>query len=478
MSENGGGRRDGAGVTGTTVDCAHERSQIVDSRFFGHSYSTPASRRIFCDVCRMQRWLDVEAALALSQADIGFIPAEAATEIARAARIENIDLEEVRDGIRHTEHSLVPLLRGLERVCRDGAGEYVHYGATTQDIGDTGEVLEMRAALDEAQAELARVVARLAELARSHRDTLMVGRTHARPALPTTFGFKVAGWVDELLRGAERLAAARSRVLVVQLAGGVGTMAGFDGRGPELIERFAARLSLGVPAIGWHSARDRVAEYVTAMAMLAGSLGRIAEEIRMLGRPEFGELEEGWHHGKVGSSTMPHKRNPENAEQVVVMARLAAANAGLALEGLINEHERDGRALRLEWVSVASVSHHTLAALAILSRVVEPLCVNAERMAAQAWASADGICSEGLMLALARHVGRQTAHALVYEVSQRAQSQGRSLRESLSESREVTSHLKPDELDAIFDPNRHLGSAGEMVDRVVARAEGWLARSP
>jgi len=425
----------------------------------------------------MQRWLDVEAALALSQAEIGFIPHEAAAEIARAARVENIDLDEVREGVRRTEHSLVSLLGALERACSDGAGEYVHYGATTQDIGDTGEVLEMRDVLDEAEAELRTVVTRLVELARSHRDTLMIGRTHARPALPTTFGFKVAGWIDELLRGAERLEAARRRVLVAQLAGGVGTMAGFDGRGPELLERFAARLSLGVPVIGWHSARDRVAEYVTTMAMLAASLARIAEEVRMLSRPEFGELEEGWHHGKIGSSTMPHKRNPENAEQVVVMARLAAANAGPALEGMINEHERDGRALRLEWVSVPSVSHHTLAALVILSKVLRGLDADAERMAERARAAADAICSEALMLALAAHVGRQTAHALVYEVSQKAQSEGRSLREAAADSPDVTAHLKPDQLEAVFDPARHLGSAGEMVDAVAGRAERWLARA-
>lgn len=460
------------------ADCAHERSEIVDSRFFGHSYSTPASRRIFCDVCRMQRWLDVEAALALAQAEIGFIPDEAAGEIARAARVENIDLDEVQEGVRRTEHSLVPLLGALERACRDGAGEYVHYGATTQDIGDTGEVLEMRDVLDEAEAELRTVVARLVELARSHRDTLMIGRTHARPALPTTLGFKVAGWIDELLRSAERLEAARRRILVAQLGGGVGTMAGFDGMGPELIGRFAARLSLGVPPIGWHSARDRVAEYVATMAILAGSLGRIGEEVRMLSRPEFGELEEGWHHGKIGSSTMPHKRNPENCEQVVVMARLAAANTVLALEGMINEHERDGRALRLEWVSIPSVSHHTLAALAILSKVLRGLGAQTEHMAERARAEADGICSEALMLALARHIGRQSAHALVYEVSQKAQSEGRSLRESMADSAEVTAHLKPEELDGIFDPTGYLGSAGEVVDGVVAAAERWLDRGP
>jgi len=450
--------------------CWHERSHIVDSRFFGPSYSTPASQRIFCDVCRMQRWLDIEAALALSEADVGLIPRGAATEIAKAARVENINLDEVRDGIRDTEHSLVSLLRGLQLACCDGAGEYVHYGAT-------GQVLEMREALEAAGAELEQIVTRLIEVARSHRNTLMIGRTHARPALPTTFGFKVAGWIDELVRAAQRLESARQRVLVVQLAGGVGTMAGFGDKGSTLIESFAARLSLGVPSIGWHSARDRVAEFVTSMAMLTGTLARIAEEIRMLSRPEFGELREGWHYGKVGSSTMPHKRNPENCEQVVVLARLAAANTVLALEGLINEHERDGRALRLEWVSIGDVSHYTLAALAILSRVLGGLDVEADRMAMEARAASEAICSEALMFALARNFGKQTAHALVYEMSQRAQTEGRSLRETLMETPLVTAQLDISAIDGALDPSLYLGSARETVDRVLASAAAWLTDS-
>ena len=456
-------------------DCGHQRAQITDSRFHGHNYSTPDSRRIFCDDCRIRRWIAVEGALAECQGELGMIPREAAEAIAATAQSDAVDLASVAEGIRRTSHSLVAVIGGLEDACPPGAGQYVHYGATTQDIQDTGQSLEMGDVLDLADRQLRDLVARLADLARSERDTLMVGRTHARPALPMTFGLKVASWIDELLRHGQRLQAVRARVVVAQLGGGVGTMASFGAMGPRLLEAFAARLGLGVPMVGWHVARDRVAEYAVTLAMLAATLARVAEEVSMLSRPELAELEQGFTHGHVGSSTMPHKRNPEACEQVVVLARLARSAAGLALEAMIGEHERDGRSLRLEWPAVADVSHHTLAALGIVSQVLAGLSVRREQMAEEARRLSDLICSEPLMLALAEHVGKQTAHALVYELSQSAQSSGRSLKESLAESPEVTAHLKPDDLEAVFDPARYLGSSGELVDAAVEAAGAWLA---
>ncbi|MDP9019211.1 MAG: adenylosuccinate lyase family protein [Actinomycetota bacterium] len=458
--------------------CAHERGAILDSRFFADGYSTPASRRIFCDVCRMQRWLEVEAALALSEAEVGLIPESAAQHIATSARIELIDLQEVQDGVRRTNHSLVSLLSGLEKACPGSSGQFVHYGATTQDIQDTAQALEMREVLEHVERELRSLAAAAVELAEAHRETLMIGRTHARPALPTTFGLKAASWVDELGRHGERLAALAPRVLVAELHGGVGTMASFDGRGPALLERFARRLLLGTPPMGWHVSRDRVAEYLSTLAMLTATLARIADEIRTLGRPEFGEVSEGWRYGQVGSSTMPHKRNPETCEQVVVLARLVKGCAALGLDGMVQEHERDSRGLRLEWVAVADASHHTLAALAILGPLLAGLEVHEAHMASEAHEAAEQICSEALMLALGRRFGKQRAHALVYEVSQRAQGEGRSLREVLERRPDLTHQLDAGELDSIFDPRRYLGSAGELVDQVTACARRWLEAPP
>lgn len=453
--------------------CSHERSHIVDSRFYGHRYSTEATHRIFCDNDRFQRWLDVEAALALSQAELGIIPSDAAEAIVAAAHIDHIDLDAVRADIRRTGHSLVALLRALQAAA-GGAGEYVHYGATTQDIQDTAQSLEMRDVLDELDAVLRTILGQLLSVAEQHATTVVVGRTHAQPALPLSFGLKVASWIDEILRHADRLAAMRRRALVVQLFGGVGTMAGFGQQGIALLERFADRLGLSAPAVGWHVARDRVVEYVSGVAMVAGTMARVADEIRTLSRPEFGEVEEAWRHGMVGSSTMPHKRNPEGCEQTVVMARLAAAQVPIALAAMGGEHERDSRSLRVEWVCVPDVSHYTLAACEIVRHITSGLTIHVDRMLANVLDVRDDLATENLMLALAPALGKQTAHEAVYELSQSARDQHRSLREVLREDGDVVQHLDEDDLERIFDPSTYIGESAELTHRVIAQAREWL----
>ncbi|MFU8802301.1 MAG: adenylosuccinate lyase family protein [Bradymonadaceae bacterium] len=446
--------------------CLHERGHITDSRFYGHAYATAESRAIFCDLCRMQRWLDVEAALAMSEAEVGLIPRSAAEAIARTAVLEKLDLDAVQQGIRRTGHSLVPLVRELQAASGAEAGEWVHYGATTQDIQDTAQSLEMGEVLDLVALGLDDLIGALVPLARRHRDDVMVGRTHGQPALPMTFGLKVASWIDELQRQRARQEEIRSRVLVAQLFGGVGTMAGFQGKGADVVVRFAARLGLGVPQMSWHAARDRVSEYVNTLAMTSMSLARIANEVASLARDEVGELEVGWMEGKVGSSTMPHKRNAETCEQVVVLSRLARSQVPLALDAMLQEHERDARGLRLEWAAVADVSHYTLSALQISERIFASLIVHPDRMAEHATHVAESICTEALMFELGRHIGKQTAHSLVYKLSHRARDEKRSLLASLHTNPEVTRYLSGEELDRVFDPSRHTGDSASLVDAV------------
>jgi len=448
--------------------CRHERSHVVDSAFHGAGYSTPESRRIFCDVCRLQRWLDVEVALAMSQAELDMIPYEAANIIARSARIENLDLDAISAGIARTGHSLVPLLRALEQATGGYAAQFIHHGATTQDIQDTGQSLELRDVLEQAERELLALLELLDTLAVANRDQLTVGRTHAQPALPTTFGLKVAGWIDELTRHLVRLREARPRLLVAQLAGGVGTMASFRGQGPALLARFAARLGLEVPDIGWHVARDRVAEFIYLLALIAASLARVADEIRTLCRPELGELEERWEAGRLGSSTMPHKRNPENAEQVVVLARLARAQVALGLECMILEHERDYRGTRLEWPAVTSVSHYTLAALSLTRVVVASITVRSANMERTARELADLACTEALSFLLGQRVGQARAFSIVHRLAQDALDRKRTVLECALASHELSLVLERAMIEQIFEPTAYLGSAGELVDRVLA----------
>jgi adenylosuccinate lyase len=458
--------------------CSHERSHVVDSAFHRGGYSTPESRRIFCDVCRLQRWLDVEVALALSQAEMDMVPYEAANIIAQAARIERLDLAAISAGIVTTGHSLVPLLRALQRVTGGYAAQFIHHGATTQDIQDTGQSLEMRDVLEQVERDLLSLLDRLDVLAVANRDQLTVGRTHAQPALPTTFGLKVAGWIDELTRHLWRLREARPRILVAQLAGGVGTMASFRGQGPALLARFATRLGLATPDVGWHVARDRVAEFIYLLALIAASLARAADEIRTLCRPEFAELEERWAPGRLGSSTMPHKRNPENAEQVVVLARLARAQVTLGLECMILEHERDYRGTRLEWPAVTSVSHYTLTALALTSTVIDSITVRRADMEDTARELADLACTEALSFLLGQRIGQAKAFSVVHQLAQDALDRKKTVRECALASHELGLVLERSLIEQIFDPSSYLGSAGELVDRVLATRRRICATGP
>ncbi|WP_248965808.1 class-II fumarase/aspartase family protein [Sphaerisporangium perillae] len=460
----------------TDQPCRHERSHIVDSAFYGHRYSTAASRRIFCDRCRFQRWLDVEAALALEQAALGIIPADAAQRIAEAAKVERLNLGAVRAEIRRTSHSLVGLLRVFQASIEGGAGEYVHYGATTQDIQDTAQSLEMRDVVDALEHELLAIVTRMADLAELHAETVALGRTHAQPALPIGFGLKIAGWMDEILRSGERLRSLRPRVLTAELFGGVGTMAGFGDQAIDLLRGFSARLGLSAAPLAWHVARDRIAEFVSTLAIVAGTMGRIADEVRLLSRPEFGEVEEEWRLGRVGSSTMPHKRNPEACEQTVMLARLAAGTVGVALNAMSGDHERDSRSLRLEWACVPEVSHYTLAACDITRLIVDGLNIHTDRLLENTKVVAGQIVTERLMLALGKHVGKQTAHEHVYELSQASRSSGTPL-EELVRQNGVTQHLTEEELAEIFDPSSYLGHSAELTMYTVAQARAWAAET-
>ncbi len=441
---------------------------------------------IFCHLYRFQRWLHVEAVLARSQAQLDIIPARAARAIGEKADIRLIDLSKVKREIKHTGHSLVPLLNALREILDEDSGSYVHHGATTQDIQDTGLVLELKDYLETALRDLELIIHGLIGLTERYKGLPMTGRTHSQQALPMTLGLKIASWLDELSRGHERLLACQDRVLVSQLFGGVGTMDALGKRALKLLEVFSNHLGLKPPPCSWHAARDRIADLLCTIGIIAGGLGRIANEIRTLSRSEVGELEEPFHMGKVGSSTMPHKVNPEMCEQVVVLSRLIKANAGLGLEGLINEHERDYRAVRMEWVSVTDTCLFFAAILSLMKRIIQGLVVHKKRIEANLVEAASFISSEALMFLLADKIGLSRAHQLVYEASMAARAQGKRPIDILLEDKDTAGLLDRRALDAALNPRIHTGLSVELADRVsrMARqtipipARDWERRCP
>ncbi len=401
---------------------------MKDSVVYGHLWGTPETRELFSDEGRTRIWLDIIKALAGEQAELGLIPAEAARQI---AQLELPDLEAVGAQTRATGHSSLGLIRVLRDALGPEGGEWVYYGATVQDVSDTWFGLVMRRMLQIARRDLASIEHSLLRLAEEHRDTVMLGRTHGQPGLPITFGFKAAGWADEVQRHIQRVGEAEPRLAVGQLAGAVGTLSAYGEHGPELKRRVLERLGLRVPDTSWLTARDRIAEFTALLALIAGTLARIGNEVYNLQRSEIGELSEAPTEGVVGSITMPQKRNPERSEHLVTLARVVRAGAGLALEGLVGEHERDGAAWKTEWAFLPEACSAAAVSLALGADLVGGLQVHPERMRANLEAQGGYVDAEQVMLDLAQRVGKHRAHELVHRAAQTGLQEGLTFAEAL-----------------------------------------------
>jgi adenylosuccinate lyase len=449
---------------------------IIDSQIYGGAWSTAEMQAIFDEEPRTQGWLDVIATLAEAQAEVGLIPAEVVPEIRRVCQLELLSMEALRRGYQETGHSTLGLIRELKKQCSPAAGEWLYYGATVQDITDTWLAMALLKAWAIVFRDLREIEDILLKLAVSHRDTPLSGRTHGQPGLPITFGFKVAVWVREIRRHLERLKEARQRMGEGQLAGGVGSLSSMGDKGFVLQERFFAKLGLRLPDITWLTARDTHVEFINLLAMIAATADKIGHEVYNLQRPELGEVREGFVTGTVGSITMPHKRNPEIAEHLGTLARLIRHNASCLAENLVHDHERDARSWKAEWGLIGP----TCAMAGALLRLTKTMCANLQVDEARMWANLEAtqgyVLSEGVMLALAQKIGKQTAHDIVYSTAMRAFEAGRPLKEVVLENEQITAHLSKEEIETLFDYRRQLGLCPKFVDKVAALTQADQAR--
>ncbi|MEJ2885242.1 class-II fumarase/aspartase family protein [Actinomycetospora aeridis] len=391
-------------------------ARLTDSPVYAHLWSTPELTALLGEEARWQAWLDVLVALARVQARAGIVPAEAAEQIARRARVEELDWDEVAAQTRATSHSTLGLIRGLQAVLPETAREHVYVGATVQDVTDTWFGTVMRDVGAIVRRDVRLLEERVLALAATHRATPIAGRTHGQPGAPVTFGLKAASWADELRRHVERLDEGRPRWAVGQLAGAVGALAFHDDEGVDplaLRAAFCAELGLGDPGISWTTSRDRVAEFGGVLAMVAGTLARIGGEVYELARPEIGELAEPTSPTAVGSITMPHKRNPEASEHLDTLARLARSSAGVLLESMVAAHERDGRAWKAEWAALPEVCLLVGTAAALARTLVDGLEVHADAMAANLARHGDRLGSERVLAALSPRLGKHAAQDLL-----------------------------------------------------------------
>jgi 3-carboxy-cis,cis-muconate cycloisomerase len=441
-------------------------AHIIDSRLFRDLFGSAEMRAVFADEAVVARWLEVEAALARAEAKLGLIPPSAAETISRCALEAKLDLNDLRRGIESSGHPLVPAIRALERLAGE-AGKYVHWGATAQDIIDTGFVLQLTEGLAIIERDLDLLISALAGQAQIYKDTVLAGRTHGQHAVPITLGYKFAVIVAELRRHRQRLAEMRPRVLVGQLGGAAGTLASLGEYALPVREAMLADLGLGLPQIAWHTARDGFAEAVSVLAMTAATCGKFANEVVNLQRTEIAELAEPAGAGAVGSSTMPQKRNPMAAQGVVALARLVRQMPALALDAMGHEHERDMAAWQMEWAFVPETFILTSGALFQTCRIAEGLIVDADRMRRNLALSGGLINAEAVMIRLARATGREAAHELVAAAVRRAISSPIGFAEILAADPDIARHLSRAEIDEALAPEAYLGEAIAAVDRIV-----------
>lgn len=451
-------------------------SGVFDSILLRDLWGTAELRAIFSDEARVQKWYDVEAALALEQAELGIIPRAAAQEIAAKADATRVDLEAIAQGIAVSKHPLVPAIKALQALCDPALGEWVHYGPTTQDIIDTGTMLQLKAAHEVFLRDVGAIGRALYRLAETHRNTPMVGRTHGVQALPITFGHKCAIWLREVARHRERLTQVEPRLFVGSLVGAVGTMASFGPKAIELEARVMRRLGLGSADISWQPARDRFAEYAGILGLVGGTITKIANEIFHLQHNEIDELQEPFSEGKIGSSTMPHKRNPAVLDNIITVGRTLRHGVSAMQEAMVQLHERDSAVWKTEWKALPECCLMTGLLLSATHYVLSGLVVNTDKMRRNLDLLGGTLLSERVMFFLSDKLGKQTAHEVVYEAAMRAQTHGTSLEAALIADARVGGRVDPKELRAILDPTTYVGLAPELVDRALAltKAEGWL----
>jgi 3-carboxy-cis,cis-muconate cycloisomerase len=442
----------------------------------GPFFSSAAMAEIFCDRARVQAMLDVEAALGRAQASCGLIPERAADAIGKAAQAKKFDLERLGRETLKAGNLAIPLVKELTALVAASdkeAARWVHWGATSQDIIDTGLVLQMRSALAALAASIETLGAGLAALAEQHAETPIVARTLMQQAIPTSFGLKAAGWLSALMRSEEALRSCRTRVLVLQFGGAAGNLASLAPDGIRVSEALARELELSAPDLPWHSERDRIAEMASALAVLTGVLGKMGRDLALMAQTEVGEFREPSGDGRGGSSTLPHKANPIACARILAAAKRAPGLAATVLAAMDHEHERSLSNWHVEWEVLPELFRLASASLEAACFIAENGVFDAERMRANLELTSGLVMAEAASMALGRKIGKSAAHRLVERAAQQAVRDNRPLRDCLASDPDIAVYLRNAELDALFAPQKHLGSAPELTLRAVA---AWRAR--
>jgi 3-carboxy-cis,cis-muconate cycloisomerase len=440
----------------------------IDSEIFRHIFSTEPMRRIFSDRARVQYYLDIEAALARVQARLGIIPQAAADEICRHCDAEQYDMAKLKTQTERIGYPVLPVVQQLVGLCKDGLGEWCHWGATTQDITDTATVLQIRDALKLVEDDLTAISGSLAELAKRYRDTPMAARSNLQQAVPITFGYKMAVILAGIERHRERLKQMRPRVLVGEFGGAAGNLSSLGTRGLEVQQGLMAELGLGQPEIAWHTMHDRFAEVGCFLGLVTGTVNKVATDVKLMMQTEVEEVFEPFHEGRGSSSTMPQKRNPISTLYITATTAMVRQHVAALLNAMDQDHERATGNWEIEWIAMPEIFCLSAGALGQARFLIGGLQVNPERMRANLDVTRGLIVSEAVMMGLGAHLGRQRAHDLVYDICRKVIETGKPFLDLLAADPEISKHVGRPELAKLVDPANYLGLCGKMVDRVLA----------
>lgn len=443
---------------------------LTDSHLFSPLFSDAEVAEQFSDAQFVRSMLEVESALAAVQGRLGLIPAEVVDQIVDVAASLEVDFERLRSGVEKSGVPVIELVRQLREQVGGEAADYVHWGATSQDILDTARILQIRTAMATLDSRLRNIIQKLAQLADRHRHTLMAGRTHSQQALPITFGYKVACWLAPLLRHRERLAEMKPRTLVVQFGGAVGTLAALGESGEQVQIALAEELELNLPPLPWYSQRDNMAELASWLSLVSGSLAKMAQDIILLAQSEVGELRESGDASRGGSSTMPQKNNPIVSELIITAARINASLLSSMHQAQVQEHERGTHGWQMEWLVLPQMFDLTAAALNKALFLSQNLVVDEARMRENVAASNGLMLAEAVSYALAKtSMSKADANKLAKEASQVVKQEGRHLIDVIRERTDA-----PVDWKALREESAYLGSTDAFIDRVLQAVTNGL----
>lgn len=443
-------------------------SVVIGSKIFGEMFASDEMRAFFSDDYIVQRYLDVEAALARAQAKLGIIPEEAAKAITDAADVKNIDWDRLKERTEIVGYPILPTVEQLSDWPKDNLGQWSHWGATTQDIMDTADVLQIRDALALISRDLDAVADALAILAEKYTDIPMAGRTHLQHALPITFGYKAATWLSAIDRHRQRLVELNGRINVVSFSGAAGTLASLgEKQGLDTQAALAEELGLQIPDITWHTIRDNFAEVTGLLALISSSIGKIGYDIMLMMQTETGEVLEPFVQGRGASSTMPQKRNPISSEMMLAAAKIVREQHSAMLDAMVQDHERATGQWHVEWQVLPTAFIIASGGLRAAREALEGLEVRPDAMERVLNVTNGLIVAEAVMMGLAPRLGRQVAHDLVYEACREALSSDVPLLDALIKDPRVSDVLSNDELEKLVDPANYVGAAPEMTRRLL-----------